>query len=136
MFEYDPESKRQSCEWHSKSSPRPKKAQMSKSRIKTMIIVFFDNRGIVNWEFVPQGQTVNPAFYLEMLRRLKRRIARVRADIKDTVKRHHDNATSHTAFIITNFLAPNNTPVIPHPSYSPDLAPCVFFFCFRDSRER
>ncbi|GFW95483.1 protein GVQW3 [Trichonephila clavipes] len=26
MFEYDPESKRQSCEWHTKSSPRPKKA--------------------------------------------------------------------------------------------------------------
>ncbi|UYV66151.1 ADCY5, partial [Cordylochernes scorpioides] len=91
MFEYDPESKRQSCAWHTKSSPRPKKARMSKSRIKTMIIVFFDIRGIVHCEFVPQGQTVNSAFYLEVLRRLKRRIARVRTDIKDTVKLHHDN---------------------------------------------
>ncbi|UYV67646.1 hypothetical protein LAZ67_5001447 [Cordylochernes scorpioides] len=127
MFEYDPESKRQSCAWHTKSSPRPKKARMSKSRIKTMIIVFFDIRGIVHCEFVPQGQTVNSAFYLEVLRRLKRRIARVRTDIKDTVKLHHDNATSHTAFIITNFLARSNTPVIPHPPYSPDLAPCDFF---------
>ncbi|UYV67061.1 hypothetical protein LAZ67_4003788 [Cordylochernes scorpioides] len=110
MFEYDPESKRQSCAWHTKSSLRPKKARMSKSRIKTMIIVFFDIRGIVHCEFVPQGQTVNSAFYLEVLRRLKRRIARVRTDIKDTVKLHHDNATSHTAFIITNFLAQSNTP--------------------------
>ncbi|GFW13995.1 mariner Mos1 transposase [Trichonephila clavipes] len=123
MFEYDPESKRQSCEGHTKSSPRSKKARMSKSRIKTMVIVFFDIRGIVHCEFVPQGQTVNSAFYLEVLRRLKRRIARVRADIKDTVMLHHDNATSHTAFIITNFLARSNTPVIPHP----DLAPCDFF---------
>ncbi|UYV64612.1 hypothetical protein LAZ67_3001311 [Cordylochernes scorpioides] len=97
MFEYDPESKRQSCAWHTKSSPRPKKPRMSKSRIKTMIIVFFDIRGIVHCEFVPQGQTVNSAFYLEVLRRLKRRIPRVRTDIKDTVKLHHDNATSHTA---------------------------------------
>ncbi|UYV78221.1 hypothetical protein LAZ67_16000539 [Cordylochernes scorpioides] len=48
MFEYDPESKRQSCAWHTKSSPRPKKARMSKSRIKTMIIVFLDIRGIVH----------------------------------------------------------------------------------------
>ncbi|UYV61680.1 hypothetical protein LAZ67_1005891 [Cordylochernes scorpioides] len=48
MFEYDPESKRQSCAWHTKSSPRPKKARMSKSRIKTMSIVFFDIRGIVH----------------------------------------------------------------------------------------
>ncbi|UYV61187.1 hypothetical protein LAZ67_1003759 [Cordylochernes scorpioides] len=48
MFEYDPESKRQSCAWHTKSSPRPKKARMSKSGITTMIIVFFDIRGIVH----------------------------------------------------------------------------------------
>ncbi|UYV74734.1 YTHDF2 [Cordylochernes scorpioides] len=114
---------RKSCAWHTKSSLRPKKARMSKSRIKTMIIVFFDIRGIVHCEFVPQGQTVNSAFYLEVLRRLKRRIARVRTDIKDTVKLHHDNATIHTAFIITNFLAQSNTPVIPHPPYSPDLTP-------------
>ncbi|UYV74922.1 hypothetical protein LAZ67_12001810 [Cordylochernes scorpioides] len=119
MFEYDPEPKRQSCAWHTKSSPRPKKARMSKSRIKTMII----------------GQTVNSAFYLEVLRRLKRRIARVRTDFKDTVKLHHDNATSHTAFIITNFLARSNTPVIPHPPYSPDLAPCDFFLFPRLKRE-
>ncbi|UYV67590.1 hypothetical protein LAZ67_5001322 [Cordylochernes scorpioides] len=85
---------------------------MSKSRIKTMIIVFFDIRGIVHCEFVPQGQTVNSAFYLEVLRILKRRIARVRTEIKDKVKLHRDNATSHTAFIITNFLARSNTPKI------------------------
>ncbi|GFW18654.1 protein GVQW3 [Trichonephila clavipes] len=118
MFEYDPELKRQSCEWHTKSSPRPKKARMSKSCIKTMIIVFFDIRGIVHCEFVPQGQTVNSAFYLEVLRKLKRQIVRVTADIKDTVKLHHDNATTHTAFIITNFLVQSNTPVISHPLQS------------------
>ncbi|UYV70425.1 hypothetical protein LAZ67_7002954 [Cordylochernes scorpioides] len=118
MFEYDPESKRQSCAWHTKSSPRPKKARMSKSRIKTIII----------------GQTVNSVFYLEVLRRLKRRIARMRTDIKDTVKVHHDNATSHTAFI-TNFLARSNTSVILHPPYSPDLAPCDLFLFPRLKRE-
>ncbi|UYV76009.1 PGM2 [Cordylochernes scorpioides] len=135
MFEYDQVSKRQSCAWHKQSSPSPRKARMSKSRIKTMIIVFFDIRGIVHCEFVPQGQTVNSAFYLEVLRRLKRRIARVRTDIKDTVKLYHDNATSHTAFIITNFLARSNTPVIPHPPYSLDLAPCDFFLFPRLKRE-
>lgn len=56
-------------------------------------------------------------------------------DIKDTVKLHHDNATSHTAFIVTNFLARSNTPVVPHPPYSPDLAPCDFFLFPRLKRE-
>ncbi|UYV76602.1 hypothetical protein LAZ67_14001427 [Cordylochernes scorpioides] len=135
MFEYDPESKRQSCAWNTKSFLPSKKARMSKSRIKTMIIVFFDIRGIVHCEFVPQGQTVKSAFYLDVLKRLKRRIARVRNDIKDTVKLHHDNATSHTAFIITNFLARSNTSVIPHPPYSPNLAPCDLFLFPRLKRE-
>ncbi|UYV65896.1 hypothetical protein LAZ67_3005836 [Cordylochernes scorpioides] len=100
-----------------------------------MIIVFFDIRGIVHCEFVPQGQTVNSVFHLKVLRRLKRWISRVRTDIKDTVKLHHDNATSHTAFIITNFLARSNTPLIPDPPYSPDLAPCDFFLFPRLKRE-
>jgi len=36
-----------------KSSPRPKKVRMSRSRVKTMITVFFDSRGIVHKKFVP-----------------------------------------------------------------------------------
>jgi len=50
IFQYDPETKRQSAEWHTQKSPRPKKARMSKSKIKTMLIVFFDRRGIVQKE--------------------------------------------------------------------------------------
>lgn len=38
FFEYDPETKRQNSEWHITTSPRPKKAQMSKSRVKAMFI--------------------------------------------------------------------------------------------------
>ena len=53
IFEYDPETKRQSSEWHTSASPRPKKARMSKSKVKTMLIVFFDIKGIVHHEFVP-----------------------------------------------------------------------------------
>ena len=41
VFDYDPETKWQSEEWHTKSSPLPKKERVSRSRVKTMIIVFF-----------------------------------------------------------------------------------------------
>jgi len=37
VFDYNPETKRQSAEWHTNRSPRPKKASMSRSRVKTMI---------------------------------------------------------------------------------------------------
>jgi hypothetical protein len=54
-FEYDPETRCQSSEWHTSESPSPKKARMSKSKVKTMLTVFFDDTGVVHKEFVPQG---------------------------------------------------------------------------------
>ena len=45
IFQYDPETKRQSMHWKSPQSPRKKKARMSKSKFKAVMIVFFDIRG-------------------------------------------------------------------------------------------
>ena len=44
VIEYDLTTKRQSSEWHTFESPRPKKARMSKSRVKSMLIIFFIER--------------------------------------------------------------------------------------------
>ena len=92
-----PETKRQSREWHTANSPRPKKAKMSKSKIKSMVICFFDSQGIVHKEFVPPGQTVNQTFYWEVLERLRKKVARVRPGIERPWMLHHDNAPCHTA---------------------------------------
>ena len=62
MFKYDPLTKRQSLEWKSASSPRPKKARLFKPKIKVMLIVFFDVHGIVHLEFLPQGQPLTRMF--------------------------------------------------------------------------
>jgi histone-lysine N-methyltransferase SETMAR len=76
VYGYDPETEQQLSQWKSPSSPRPKKARMSRSSTKTMLIVFFDICGIVHCEFVPQGQTVNKKFYCEVLRHLRENIRR------------------------------------------------------------
>jgi hypothetical protein len=122
-FEYDPESKEQSVEWHTNSTPRPKKARMLKSKVKTMLIVFFDSRGIVHKEFVPQESTVNVAFYKEVLLRLNKRVARCRPDMVNNWTLHHDNAPVHTAFLCTSLLTKMGVPVLPHPPYSSDVYP-------------
>ena len=87
---------------------------------------FFDSRGIVHKEFVSPGQTVNHAFYKDILERLRKRVQRVRTDIADDWVLHHDNAPAHTARSVREFLA-KNIPILPHPPYSPDLAPCDFY---------
>ncbi|GFT31759.1 histone-lysine N-methyltransferase SETMAR [Nephila pilipes] len=60
-LEYDPETKRQSSEWTSPGKGRPMKVRASKSKTKTMLLVFFDSRGIIHHEFLRQGSTVTGA---------------------------------------------------------------------------
>jgi len=128
VFEIDPTTKRQSSEWHTSNLPRTKKARMSKSRVKSMLIIFFDSKGIIHKEFVPPGQTVNPTFYLQVLERLRNRVVRVCHEIANTWFLQHDNAPSHTSFAVREFLAQHNITMHPHPPYSPDLAPGDLFF--------
>ena len=45
-YQLFPESKRQSIAWCSPISPRPKKSRLQKSKVKTLLIAFFDNKGI------------------------------------------------------------------------------------------
>jgi len=129
VYGYDPETKQQSSQWKSPESPRPKKARQSRTALKSMLIVFFDIRGIVHHEFVPQGQTVNAQFYCSVLRRLRENIRRKRPELwrAGNWLLHDDNAPSHRALATREFLAHNNVTTFPHPPYSPDLAPCDFF---------
>ena len=43
----------------------------------------------------------------------------------------HDNAHAHTSSIVIDYLETKNVTVLPHPPYSPDLAPADFS-CFRN----
>ena len=110
-------------------SPRPKKARQVRSNIKSMLICFFDQKGIVHKEFVPHDQTVNAAFYVKVLKRLRENVRRKRPDQwqNNTRLLHHDNAPAHAALLTRRFLTDNNMTVVPHPPYSPDLAPSDFF---------
>jgi len=76
---------------------------------------------------VTAGQAVNHAFYKDVLERLRKRVQRVRTDIADDRVPHRDNAPAHAALSIREFMAKKNIPVLPHPPYSPDLAPCDFY---------
>nr|CAH7734624.1 unnamed protein product [Callosobruchus chinensis] len=129
IFQYDPETKRQSMHWKTQSSPRMKKARMSKSKLKAMLIIFFDVRGVIMVEWVPQGQTVNQKYYIEVLEKLRERVRKKRPDMwkNNSWILHQDNAPAHNALSVKQFLEKKSIPVLEHPPYSPDLAPCDFY---------
>jgi hypothetical protein len=75
-FQCDPETKCQSMQWKRQNSPRPRKAHLSPSQFKTMLVCLFDHKGIVYYEFIAQRQTVNEQCYFEVLTRLQDSVQR------------------------------------------------------------
>jgi hypothetical protein len=127
IYGNDPETKQQSSQWKGPNSLKPKKARQVNSKVKSMLITFFDINGIIHKEFVLAGQTVNSAYYCDISWRLCENVRRLRPEIwRQNWLLHHNNAPSHTSFFTREFLTKNNMTGIPHPPYSPDLAPCNF----------
>ena len=78
IYCYDPETKRYSSQWKHIGSPRPKKARLSKSNHKLLMIPFFDSTGMIFMHWVPIGQTVNKEYYVEVLREFRKRFRQKR----------------------------------------------------------
>ena len=128
-FRYDPTTKRQSTEWKSPGSPKSKNVRLQKSKVKTMLVCFYDSKGIIQHEFVPEGQTVTRSFYLRVLELLLERIRRVRPEYSAPGSWFllHDSAPVHRADAVQEFLARKQVCGFHHPPYSPDLSPCDYF---------
>jgi transposase len=105
------------------------KSASSENECESDVDRFFYVEGVVHHEFLPQGQTVNRWYYLDVLKRLRDRISRKRPQLwrNNSWILHHDNAPAHTSLLIRDFLAQHETTVLPQPPYSPDLAPADFF---------
>ena len=117
-------------------SPRLKKARQVRPNVKVLLTVFFDCRGVVHHEFLPQSRIVNKKYYLQVMRNLREAIPQKRPDLwkNENWHLHHDNAPAHTALLVRKFLAKNNTLMTPQPPYSPELAPCDFFLFLKLKR--
>ena len=109
--------------------PCNQKNLLQKYNVKTLLIAFFDNKGIIHKEFVPAGQTINAAFYRTVLNRLLQRIRQVQPALHRTGKWMllHDNVPAHSVIRMCQFLAQKMVAVLDHPPYSPDLVPADFF---------
>jgi hypothetical protein len=117
VYRYDSETIQQSPQWKGSSSSCVKKARQVCSNVKSMITVFFDIQGVVHYEFVPQGRTVNQHYYTDTLQCLWENVWQNQPEKWNCGDwfLHHDNTPAHSALSVHAFRA-KNTNVLSTPS--------------------
>ncbi|GBN03939.1 hypothetical protein AVEN_215441-1 [Araneus ventricosus] len=100
-----------------------------RERGKVMVEIFFNYDSVIQYEFIPEGQTVNKEFYLEILKRLRDVVRRKRPEkwaTNDWFLLHY-NAPPDRALMVKKYLARHSVITLEHPPYSHDLAPSDFY---------
>ena len=84
---------------------------------------------MIHMHWVPTGQTVNKEYYVEDLREFRKRFRRKRPALfkSGQWRFHQDNAPVHNSILVIDYLTKMGIKTVPHPPYSPDLAPCDFW---------
>lgn len=92
---------------------------------KVMLCVWWDMKGVVYHEVLNQNETVNAEKYCRQLEALHKNLQKKRPSLvnRKGVLLLHDNARPHIARVTQEKIMALNMEVLPHPPYSPDLAP-------------
>ena len=120
------ERKRQWLDKDQKALPTAKPGLHPK---KVLLCVWWDWKGVVYFELLDQNQTITADIYCQQLDQLKTALAIKRSALTNKwgVILQHDNARPHTAKITRQKLNDFGWEVLPHPPYSPDIAPSDYW---------
>ena len=72
VYHRDPENKMESMQWKHKTSPTPKKFRVEKFAGKVMATVFWDEKGLLLLEFMPQKTTITGQTYANTITTLRK----------------------------------------------------------------
>jgi len=109
LYNYDLETKQQSMEWQQSSSTCPKKFRVQKPTGNVIVTIFWDQDGIIHFDYLPKGQTIKAEYYSSLL--------------VQQVLFLHDNAPANRVLATQKKLAYLGFQCIDHPPSSPDQAP-------------
>ncbi|UYV72731.1 SETMAR [Cordylochernes scorpioides] len=93
---------------------------------KLMLCIWWDQLGVIYYELLQPNETITGERYQQQLMRLSRALKIKRplyAKRHDKVIYQHDNARPHVAKVVKETLEALQWDVLPHPLYSPDIAP-------------
>lgn len=123
VYYRNPDTRKQ---WLDPGQPaRPVVKQKSFER-KVMLCVWWNFEGVIHFELVPEGLAINAQLYSQQLERMYAALGeRYPALVnRKRVLLQQDNARPHTAHLTQEKIAElEGIELLPHPAYSPDLAP-------------
>ena len=112
--------------WKLASSPTPKKFKVAHLLRKSWLL-FWDSKGVMMTDYLSKGSTVTGAYYAVELRKLHEALkSKRRGKLRRGVILLHDNAPAHTSAVATSAATECGYELVPHPPYSPGLAPSDF----------
>jgi hypothetical protein len=86
--------------------------------------LFFYAEGVILVHIMPRGQPINSDLYIQTLKNLQKYLRRVRPHKNVAeILLQHDNERPHTSLKTQEAVTELGITVLPHPLYSPDLAP-------------
>jgi histone-lysine N-methyltransferase SETMAR len=102
--------------------PTPKPSLTLK---KCLLCVWWDFNGVIHFELLKPGETITAEVYCQQLERLQQKLSDKRPALinRKGVILQHDNARPHAARITQEKIKELGWEVLPHPPYSPDIAP-------------
>jgi histone-lysine N-methyltransferase SETMAR len=92
---------------------------------KRMMSVWWSKQGLIHYELLPKGQTINSEIYCAQLKRAAKELEKKQPALANRkgVLYLHDNARPHVAKATRQALSDLKWEVLPHAPYSPDAAP-------------
>ena len=110
-------------------SQEPRRPDRGKSTHKLFMIPFFDSAGMIYMQWVPTGHTVNKEYYVAGFKGVQEEIPSEEAAPFKSAQWHfhQNNAPVRNSILVTDYLTKMGFKTLPHPPYSPYLAPCDFW---------
>ena len=103
-------------------------SQDAPSAGKVMATAFLDAKVVIMLDFLPKRSTITGVYYAILLDHLRIAIReKRRGKLSKGVLLQQYNAGVHTCKVAMDAVERNGYESIPHPAYSPDLAPSDFF---------
>lgn len=115
--------------WSKKDEPAQSTSKADIHQKKVMLSVWWDFKGIVFFELLPDNTTINSEVYCHQLDKLNDSLKQKRPELinRKGVVFHQDNARPHTSLLTRQKLLQLGWNILPHPPYSPDLAPSDYY---------